>query len=97
MVQMRTMLAFHDKIEHDILIIIEDARTRRGSSLIECKVRKMAKTLYYVLVYILHTHLVFKCALNILFSMKLTQNGRNWSLLAETDTQFSRFCDLTTF
>ncbi len=56
------------------LILIENARTKRGSSHIRCKPRKMAKTLCPC-VYFTHSCCVFKCLLHNehLFTMKLTQ------------------------
>ncbi len=63
---------------------IEDARTKRGSSHIGCKLRKMAKTLCPCL-YFTHSYCVFQCLLHMLWT-SVYYDGRNWSLVVETDT-----------
>ncbi len=70
-----------------IFFTIEDARTKRGSSHIGCKMRKWQK--HYVLAYTLHNRAVSTSVSYTCFehplTMKLT-DGRNWSPVVETDT-----------
>ena len=75
------------QVEHGKLII-EDARTKRGSGHIGCKLRKIAKTLcpcLYFTMLCLQVSLTHTLNIRLLW---LTQYayGRNWSPVAETDT-----------
>ncbi len=70
-------------------ITTEDDRTKRGSSHIGCKLRKMAKTLSLPILYTLMLCCVFQCLIHMLWTSVYCENytdGRNLSPEAETDT-----------
>ena len=72
----------------NVMVKIEDARTKRRSSHIGCKLKKWQK--HYVLVYTLHTHTVsssvsYTCFEKSVYYETYT-DSRNLGPVAETDT-----------
>ncbi len=83
-----SLLLVSSEIKVVSITLIEDARTKRESSHIGCKLRKMAKTLCLCL-YFTHSSCVFQCLLHMLWTSVYYEtytDSRNLSPVAETDT-----------